>query len=316
MSLKENLNEKSSPFQAPNYTQIPNVIFDEWMPILAPTSFKVLLCICRKTFGWHKSEDTISRNQLMKYTGITSKATIKTALDDLVEKRLVFRISTSGEYGNCPNSYSLNIVKPLFETDDSQNLGGGRSKFDLGVGQNLTGGVGQNLTPQKKPSTKESSVCSSSPPASQAPPVSGDSEPEKPSLEKPKKETEAIPPLIISDFDGTQTKVSIEDLFTHAVLKRKSWASEEIRECWNILADYNGAIRDVYHFVDGTIKKMRTIRKSEAWAKKKAKEERCKKTKNEEYKSTYSRECTNSQQNSSAKYADPDTIKRMFDSLK
>lgn len=146
----------------PNFTQIPNVIFDYWMPRLKAAESCVLLVLCRKTFGWHKTSDTISRNQLMKCTGL-SKNTIKDALDGLEKHGLITKIQETCEYGNKPNKFHLNIQKPIdthyIDQEDlggvDQNLGGGRSEFDQGVGQNLTKGVGQNLTTQKKDYTKE-----------------------------------------------------------------------------------------------------------------------------------------------------------------
>ena len=119
--------------EAPNYTQVPNVIFDEWMAILSPTEFKVLLCLCRKTFGWHKSSDTVSKRQLMKFTGMT-KNTLQSAIVSLEEHGLVKKIQTQTEYGFKPNEYRLNIDKPKSHLDDEndQNLDGGRSTDDPG----------------------------------------------------------------------------------------------------------------------------------------------------------------------------------------
>ncbi len=146
----------------PNYTQIPNVIFDYWMPKLKANEFMVLMCLCRKIFGWHKSTDSISRNQLTKCTGL-SKNTVKDALDNLEKFGLVIKVQESGEFGNKPNKFHLNIQIPIDQiySDEEdlaggdQNLGGGRSNIDQGVGQILTGGVGQILTTQKKDLTKE-----------------------------------------------------------------------------------------------------------------------------------------------------------------
>ena len=133
----------------PNFTQIPNVIFDHWMALLHPSSFKVLLCLCRKTFGWHKTSDTISKNQIIKVTGLT-KNSVQTALEELESHGLVIKQQHSNEYGCQPNTYTLVIDKPLdeqYQEPPIQNSGGGRSNFDPGVGQ--------ILTPQKKDTTKE-----------------------------------------------------------------------------------------------------------------------------------------------------------------
>ena len=52
---------------APNYTQIPNAIFElmaDKSAGLTEKELKVLLAIARKTFGWHKKRDNISLTQL------------------------------------------------------------------------------------------------------------------------------------------------------------------------------------------------------------------------------------------------------------
>jgi phage replication O-like protein O len=128
---------------APNFTQIPNVVFDYWMPRLSLAAQSILFAICRKTFGWHKTTDTISKNQLIKCTGI-SKNTIQKAIEELESFELLIKHSHQNEYGHQPNTYSLNVDKPDDPNlhDEGQNLGGGRSNSDLGVGQ--------ILTPQKK----------------------------------------------------------------------------------------------------------------------------------------------------------------------
>lgn len=149
----------------PNYTQIPNVIFDHWMKVLNPSEFTILMCLCRKTFGWHKASDRISKNQLMKATGL-SKNTIQSSLESLEAHRLLIRIQSKNEYGFEPNEYRLNIHKPedVFLEENGQNLGGDGSTNDPGVGQPMTQGVGQSLTPQKKDSTKERLTKEKTPP--------------------------------------------------------------------------------------------------------------------------------------------------------
>lgn len=160
----------------PNFTQIPNVVFDYWMAILKSTEFTILMCLCRKIFGWHKTSDSISLNQIIKMTGL-SKNSVLSSLKELEGHGLVLKIQSIGEYGNMPNEYRLHISMPKDElyTDqnleslksekrwgeyqqieqDNQNLRGGSSNSEQGVVQNLNKGVVQNLHPQKKDSTKE-----------------------------------------------------------------------------------------------------------------------------------------------------------------
>src|ERR671914_3004734 len=58
-------------FQFPNTTQIPNEVFDTLMSHLSGGELKVLLYICRRTFGFRKDSDCISLSQIAH--GITTK---------------------------------------------------------------------------------------------------------------------------------------------------------------------------------------------------------------------------------------------------
>jgi hypothetical protein len=151
----------------PNYTQIPNVIFDYWMPKLKPTEGYVLLILCRKIFGWHKTSDTISANQLVKATGL-SKPTVIASLKELEALGLILKIQSAGQFGCLPNEFKLNISIPLDnlytdftlesmkEKDDTIKITGGGGKGNLpGVVKDFNRGVVKDFNPQKKDSTKE-----------------------------------------------------------------------------------------------------------------------------------------------------------------
>ena len=115
----------------PNYTQIPNVFFDYWMKELSSYSFVVLMCLSRKIFGWHKTSDRISKNQICKATGL-SKNQVQKSVEELEAKKLIIKYQETNEYGNQPNSYALNIHK-LQDTTYSDHIeGGGRSQYDPG----------------------------------------------------------------------------------------------------------------------------------------------------------------------------------------
>lgn len=131
-----------------NYTQIPNVVFDYWMGVLSPAEFKVLCCICRKIFGWHKSEDKISLKQIEKMTFLSRPGIIK-AINKLIEAQLVIKISTYTEDGDqAANLYSISV-----------NCIGGGSKLSLqGVVNSVNQGVVNSVYPQKKDSLKETTT--------------------------------------------------------------------------------------------------------------------------------------------------------------
>jgi len=147
---KESKQENQHNLVAPNYTQIPNVVFDYWLPRLKPSEFTVLLCLCRKLFGWHKTSDFISVSQIVKATGLTKNTALK-SIESLIEHGLVLRQHHSNERGNHPNEYALNIEKPVDDIYQSTPI---RSKFGGGSAK-IAPGVVQKLHPQKKDYTKE-----------------------------------------------------------------------------------------------------------------------------------------------------------------
>ena len=100
---------------APNYSPIPNVIFDYWMTILSHVEFKVLLFICRKTFGWHKERDRISLSQLEEGTGSCRK-NIVIAINSLIEHGLIEK-KVEGENGTQKTSYEV-VIQEIFTSGE------------------------------------------------------------------------------------------------------------------------------------------------------------------------------------------------------
>jgi hypothetical protein len=58
-------------FRLPTTTQVPDEVFDVLMPTLSGAELKVLLYICRRTFGFRKESDDIALSQLT--SGITTR---------------------------------------------------------------------------------------------------------------------------------------------------------------------------------------------------------------------------------------------------
>jgi phage replication O-like protein O len=115
----------NSIFQIPelNYTQIPNNLFDEWIPKLKEAELRVLLVIMRQTFGWqNKSWDFISLSQLMKKTGMRKAACLRGA-KLLVEKKIIIK-EVRGRIGRQETWYTLqveNAEKTGKSIEDSNN---------------------------------------------------------------------------------------------------------------------------------------------------------------------------------------------------
>jgi hypothetical protein len=118
-------------YSKPNYTPVPDEVFDEQLPDLSGAELKALLYIIRRTFGFKKESDNISLNQLLH--GITTKEDVvldrgtglskKTLLDtirNLIEKNLIIsERRRSKEKGDEPTTYRLNILDEVKENSNT-----------------------------------------------------------------------------------------------------------------------------------------------------------------------------------------------------
>jgi phage replication O-like protein O len=132
-------------FQFPNTTQIPNEVFDTLMSHLTGGELKVLLYICRRTFGFRKESDSISLTQIAH--GITTKAgrildqgtglskrQVQRALRVLENRKVILVERKVDETGlHEINTYRLNVR--------------GGDKMSLLVETPVSGGVGTPMSP-------------------------------------------------------------------------------------------------------------------------------------------------------------------------
>jgi len=99
----------------PNYTQIPNVLLDN-MADLSHAQFKVMMYICRRTFGFHKEADNIALSQMLNGikkdgikiesgTGLSRQGLIN-VLNQLEEKEIIKTIKRKNKTTN----YVVNLV--------------------------------------------------------------------------------------------------------------------------------------------------------------------------------------------------------------
>jgi phage replication O-like protein O len=109
-------------FQFPTTTPVPDEVLDVLMPQLSGAELKVLLYICRRTFGFKKDSDTISLHQIAH--GITtrdgrvldggtglSKRHVINALKCLEKRNIITVTRKVDETGlNGVNTYSLNML--------------------------------------------------------------------------------------------------------------------------------------------------------------------------------------------------------------
>ena len=93
--------------QSPNYTQVPNEILDEWIGKLSKVEFKIIMMICRKTFGWRKESDKISLSQFIGTCGAGRQGVVN-ALYHLEELDLIEAIRENYK----TTDYRIKVVVP------------------------------------------------------------------------------------------------------------------------------------------------------------------------------------------------------------
>ena len=89
-------------FNSPNYTQAPNVFFDEMIAQMGEAELRVALVIMRETFGWHRQSKLMSLSYLMKATGM-SKQGVRNGIMDGIARGIICQ----EEFGN---SYKYSLV--------------------------------------------------------------------------------------------------------------------------------------------------------------------------------------------------------------
>jgi hypothetical protein len=131
-------------FLSPNYTSVPDELFDELLPELSGSELKVLLYIIRRTFGFKRDDDNISLSQMLggivthdgrvldRGAGIKDKKTLLAAIKSLNERKIIVtERKQSAARGNEPTTYSLNMRKKGDGGNSPLPLGG---KPHQGVG--------------------------------------------------------------------------------------------------------------------------------------------------------------------------------------
>lgn len=97
----------------PNTFQTPNTLCDDGvMAALTGNETKCYLAVVRKTLGWHKTKDRISKSLLMQITGLGREA-VDSCMDALVEYGLVLRLEENDPKNNHGILWGL-------QTDDRQ----------------------------------------------------------------------------------------------------------------------------------------------------------------------------------------------------
>lgn len=60
----------------PNSFQVPNIFVDKLLSVLESSDVKIVMFVCRKTYGWQKLKDRISLSQFEKGTGLSRRCLV------------------------------------------------------------------------------------------------------------------------------------------------------------------------------------------------------------------------------------------------
>jgi hypothetical protein len=154
--------EGKAPFRgyaSPNYTPVPDELFDEQLPDLSGAELKVLLYVIRRTFGFKRESDNISLSQMLnglrtrdgrildRGVGL-SKKTLLQAIKSLEEQAIILtQRRRSQEKGDEPTSYRLNVRMAVTLEQTTSPVG---EKLHQGGGEQIPpGGWGSNSPTQE-----------------------------------------------------------------------------------------------------------------------------------------------------------------------
>ena len=146
-------------YSSPNYTPVPDELFDEQLPDLSGAELKVLLYVIRRTFGFKRESDNISLSQMLnglrtrdgrildRGVGL-SKKTLLQAIKSLEEQAIILtERRRSQEKGDEPTSYRLNVRSQATMEETTPPVGG---KVPHGGGAQIPpGGWGSNSPTQE-----------------------------------------------------------------------------------------------------------------------------------------------------------------------
>lgn len=234
--MSDDLNQEKK-IEASNFTMMPNVVFDYWMPRLKPSEFMILMCLCRKIFGWHKTSKAISAKFIAKLTGL-SKPTVINSVAVLEKRGLIIKIRSHDERGDMPNAYRLNVTIPVDEIYTEEGV-----KFLPGGGkESLPGGVKKFDSYKRKSINKEKDTLREYPKKGGKPPASA---PPSRSIffERAKhvKTTEEEHAKLVAQFGLEKTERCYQRL--------SEWKEDTSRSKWK-KSDYRSILRWVAEAID------------------------------------------------------------------
>lgn len=138
--------------EKPNYTQTPNILFDEIMRDLNGAELKVILAVIRKTFGWHKERDRISLTQLEEMTGLSRQGILNAIHGKKKEKSVIGGLVNKG-YIKIIETKQGNVYELVVNEVDQQETASQLSRLEVVNKVDQESGLASQLSRHTKEST-------------------------------------------------------------------------------------------------------------------------------------------------------------------
>jgi phage replication O-like protein O len=90
----------------PEYTQVPDVVLDQWLPLLSASQLKVALAIVRWTLGWHRYSHQITTRRLAAHCQLSPRS-VRRATAALAAAGVITIEPHVGPSGQDANTYHL-----------------------------------------------------------------------------------------------------------------------------------------------------------------------------------------------------------------
>jgi phage replication O-like protein O len=138
-------------YDKPNYTQIPNKLLDEHLPVMEKSELKVVLIIARQTLGWHKDWDILSLTRLQHLTGLGRDAVIA-GVRAAIERGVIEQANMNGT-----NAYQLVVGRTDQQGSNESDKPTSKSRTNrpAGVGSTDTQKKGKKGKKDRELSPKE-----------------------------------------------------------------------------------------------------------------------------------------------------------------
>jgi len=200
----------ANPQVEDGHTRIAHEVLEAFIrTALNGSEFRVLLAIVRKTWGWHKKEDTISFSQIAEITGLPRRTVIRAA-NHLLAMKVLLKRSIAGK----PSVWKVNKDYEQWEVVSKVALVSKVASVKSGIGTSDKNGLGvvSKVAPTKETLKRKRKKAASSDADPRFQPLKKFFHEQYEEIRGTKLDTNVSDYKALSDLLKRQPKLSLEDL--------------------------------------------------------------------------------------------------------